>query len=299
MILATSNISKHTPQNKIVPKITKNNSSFNISWVNYPIPKLVFDNIVKELSKNLQYKPFDCDSFECEQVAFINSALIKQYQVTHHWIIDAKMNDILHIYESTKNIQDVINKYRFSPIQLMKRIFKMKGISHDITDSIINQWNSNLSFDDHPHAYEYITKEDYDNLSYAIMNDEYNPETIKKAAQKAKDMELMFIKYFTNCGIKLQTEDDLRKDDNKISSLTPDVLFKSEVYINNRRVHWLEFKSYVGTNIPLFYKSNESQINKYINAFGNGAICFSHSFVETLQFNSMILDASAIKISTI
>ena len=59
---------------------------------------------------------------------------------------------------------------------------------------------------------------------------------------------------------------------------TPDVVLVSELFINGRRVHWIDSKCYYGSACSkIFVKSLKTQSKRYDDALaGPGAIIYKH-----------------------
>jgi len=78
---------------------------------------------------------------------------------------------------------------------------------------------------------------------------------------------------------------------------TPDILFEDEVYINDHRVHWIDYKDYAGTRIDFLYKSNVNQAERYGRRWGPGALCYRWGYLESLSIPMALpLDARALPI---
>ena len=125
----------------------------------------------------------------------------------------------------------------------------------------------------------------------------FNQELITKMAH---DNEKIFVEYINSLGIKFQTQDDLVKLQTAVYGrpvLTPDILFIDEVYINDTRVYWIDFKDYAGTDIRFLYTSNMNQSVKYSEKWGTGAMCYRWSYVNNLDIpGCILLDTTCLKI---
>lgn len=79
--------------------------------------------------------------------------------------------------------------------------------------------------------------------------------------------------------------------------ITPDLLFLDEVYINGVRVHWIDYKDYIGTKIHFLFSSNSGQSGKYTEKWGTGALCYHRGYVEGLVIpGASLLDARSLPV---
>lgn len=76
-------------------------------------------------------------------------------------------------------------------------------------------------------------------------------------------------------GIRFVRQKELEKEQKQEfgkAILTPDFLLLDQVDINGVSCHWIDCKSYYGTNLRLGIKKTEKQMSRYINQWGCGAI---------------------------
>ena len=85
--------------------------------------------------------------------------------------------------------------------------------------------------------------------------------------------------------IKFKTEKILIKEQTEKYGrpiLTPDFLILNELFINNKKINWIDAKNYFGANTILIKKTINNQINKYNKEFGPGAIIFNLGYSSEL-----------------
>ena len=70
---------------------------------------------------------------------------------------------------------------------------------------------------------------------------------------------------------------------------TPDFLILSDLFINDKKINWIDAKNFYGANTFLINKKIKKQVSKYINQYGFGCIMFSLNFSEKLKFNDVLL----------
>lgn len=105
-----------------------------------------------------------------------------------------------------------------------------------------------------------------------------------------EDWENELFQYLDEHHISYVKEENLKSMNTKS---TPDCLLLDELYINGRKVKWIEFKSYYASGLRenwWFTKKIFTQATKYVNEFGEGAIIMKSGFTERLDgsFSSML-----------
>lgn len=281
----------------MIPKITSTTSNgdkiFNIEWKSYPISASVYNSIVSDFKKNVVFDvKFISGDIKQNQRASILSSLIKQYTINNYSRVTSKINEIAALYNKNKDIRALVDIYKYSPLKMMIFILIHNGINERHIESIISNINEYTTYTSHPYAYEFIDQVDYDNIVYSINNDINNQYVAQYNTKLSQIYEDSFVSWLKSAGISLYDETYMRAQK---YTYTPDVLFVDHVNINGKRIHWIDFKSYVGTKIPLLYKSNKAQATKYAAEYGDGAICYQLSYIEDLKFaDTLLLDGSFI-----
>ena len=65
---------------------------------------------------------------------------------------------------------------------------------------------------------------------------------------------------------------------------TPDFLIKSDLYINNYKINWIDGKNFYGSTVPFIKDKIKKQTRKYLNTWGSGSIIFSLGSNENLKY---------------
>ena len=76
--------------------------------------------------------------------------------------------------------------------------------------------------------------------------------------------------------------------------LTPDVLFRSPVFVNGQRVAWVDAKNFYGSGLAMADGKHRTQIEKYTAEWGPGAVVFSGGLSDALRLpdGCLLLDGS-------
>lgn len=138
-----------------------------------------------------------------------------------------------------------------------------------------------------------LTRFDTEQKKIAMLNDIQSPDAQQIGKKNADLFEEVVIKYFRSLGVKLKDEDDLKKE--QIAKYgrpiwTVDLWFADNpIHINGHKVHWIECKNYMFTDVKLFQRSVTKQVTKYHEQWGPGAVVFSHGSVIPLNVDGVLL----------
>jgi hypothetical protein len=137
-----------------------------------------------------------------------------------------------------------------------------------------------------------LNKHDLKQLDLAIENDIYALIDNSVVLSESINYELELQKFLDKHNILYKTQDQLVEEQTQkygrpIS--TPDFLIKSDLYINNIKINWIDAKNYYGANISFIKYSINKQILKYNKNYGNGCIIFKLGFNDELNFNNTLL----------
>ncbi len=275
--------------------IKLNNSSL-------PIP----NNIEKYIIKIINKKPYLCYSKMTDEelkyihnqiiekfnydinkniILSIRASYIKNYMINNHKNININGKKILSDYKNNINILEISTRYDVSPLNLLRFIFNNK-YSKKIT-YLINHKNL-------------LSKYDLTQLNLAIENDIYalidNSIVLKESIKYELDIQ----KFLDYKNVKYKTQDELVEEQTKLYGrpiCTPDFLIKSELYIDNIKINWIDAKNYYGADISFIKKSINKQVLKYNQKYGFGCIIFKLGFNDKLNVNNtLLLDNSLIEV---
>jgi Protein of unknown function TPD sequence-motif len=138
-----------------------------------------------------------------------------------------------------------------------------------------------------------LTKYDLAQKKIAMLNDIQSPYSQILGRKNADKFEEKVIKFFKKKGVRLKTEEDLKKDQIEKYGRpiwTVDLWFADNpIKINGHTVHWIECKNYMYTDVGLFQRSVLKQVTKYREQWGTGAIVFSHGFTVPITVPGVLL----------
>lgn len=189
-------------------------------------------------------------------------------------------------YETT-NITDLAAKYDVPPLLLLRVILIDRGYSSTALYHVYKDGSPE----------KYLHDRDLKQYYMASENDITDIKHQRKVGTRAAAAEKRFVDAFRETGVNIKTQDDLVQEQMKKygrAVLTPDLLPVDTVYINGKRVNWIDFKSYTLLPNTFIFSSLISQAEKYNKEFGPGAFVFEFGAPNIKIRNTMILTCDAI-----
>ena len=264
-----------------IKKIPNNIEKFIINHINFNPPNCYKKPSNQELrayndlfiNENIQKYNINLNTILSIRSSFVKEKIIKN----HHKLVQ-KISKILDDYENNNDILFISKKYDGSPLNILRLIFNQK---YEISPKNLFK-NPSL-----------LNKHDKKQLKIAIENDDFgliNQDNILKESELfEKDIENILIKN----KVIFKTQNELIEEQKiKFGNpiCTPDFLIESKFIINNISINWIDAKNFYGSNTSFIKKSIEKQTEKYIKAFGEGAIIFKYGFNEEIEkINDKIL----------
>lgn len=190
--------------------------------------------------------------------------------------------NIKEIEKSINNNENIINlslKYRNSPLNIIRVLFQLYYKKQTIKKLFNNPQLIDIK---------------YKNIfNIAIKNDDYALVNQKEIIEKAIDYEHKIEELLKENNIKYKTQEELTEEQKKEYGkpiATPDFLIMSEMYINNKKINWIDAKNFYGENDKFILKSLLEQNERNNKMFGNGCFIFNLGFNQELvdKYNLLV-----------
>ena len=215
--------------------------------------KSIYPNISKELLESMKS-------------SYIKTNLLIQYA-------HAKLNSTMISEEySNTNILKLSEKYKISPINIFRLVLKHRGFDNQSIRNLINNPEALNDYD----SKQFELACEYDNYSFVDED-----EILKKSLEYEKKIE----KILQNNNIKYETQEELveqQKNEFGKPISTPDFLIKSDLFINNIKINWIEVKNFYGANNNFVVGKIKKQISKYNKNYGTGCLLFKYGYCSKL-----------------
>lgn len=215
----------------------------------------------------------------------IRSAYINDRELTNIIHYKKNKNNIINDYYKVNNIFSLSKKYDVSPIRIIKLLLKHHHVSSLNIKKIfilVSKKKYDIIKKKYPFNINFLK-----NIKKVIDNDIFNTITqdiIKEYANKFEKK----VEYSIDNVYKLKYKNEAQLiEEQKIKYgrpiLTPDIYLLSDLYINNKKVNWIDAKNYYGAATKIIIKNLKKQINKYYDKLGSGAIIFSLGYSSELN----------------
>jgi hypothetical protein len=290
---------RHHEIPKIVVNMTKDESGakiFNITWpVKYVrgdvisgLYKYLYElNEFGALSKNVRSDLRSKYNLTEDVIDLLHRTMCAQKAIEARPRLSKILRNAVDEYDKT-NINNLSQKYNVPPLMLLRSILIEKGYSSTVLYHVYTQRAQPEKFLQGRDLKQYYLASDHDISDVKSQQD---------AGKRAEAAELEFVRKFGAIGAAFKTQEELTKEQVEKfgrAVVTPDVLLSDILYINGKRVHWIDFKSYMLMPNTFIYTSLIKQANRYNAEFGSGAFVFLHGTPNVNIHNTLLLSTNAL-----
>ena len=232
-----------------------------------------YSNITNEIIKkvrDINYK------ITLELLNSMKSSIIKNNMIIQYSSLKANNTQIAEDYVKT-NVLNLSKKYNASPINIIRVIFIHRGLTNkDIRKLFFNPERMN----------------DYDKKQFdlAVQYDNFGFVDENKILELSIKFELEIEDLLKKNNVVYKTQKQLTNEQYKDGNVysTPDFLILSDLYIDNKKVNWIDAKNYYGMYNNFVIKNIKKQTEKYIKLHGNGCIIFKYGFSSKIKFDNIV-----------
>lgn len=283
----------------IISQIKQNDYKEVLRWVNYFDFSL--DTPAKIITVKSMINHYKLKISPEQAISILRSANTNRIMHKISWINDKNLpsyekniTKMVSSYDNGNSIVCLTHKYGLPPLTILKEILLFKETTKfketkETNNDKIDNLRRLFSGKSHNNP---LSGRDLHEYFLAEQNDATSPFNQRINSEKSKRNEDIFVSYFAN--IKHKTEDDLRKEYLERESgeklLTPDILFLEDVFINDVKIHWIDYKDYAGTPLSPMWSSCREQAKKYAEKWGKGAICYRFSYVEGMELDPALIE---------
>jgi hypothetical protein len=215
----------------------------------------------------------------------IRSAYMNERELINHRSFNKYKKIIIKDFFKYNDIFKVSKKYDFSPIKILKYILQYHKLSKNNIILILHL-SAKKEYKTIKKKFPFNDKF-LQNIKKVIDNDVFNTISQDKIKQYADAFERKLEYAVDNVyKIKYKTEGQLVIEQTETYGrpiLTPDILLLQDLYINNKKINWIDAKNYYGANTILIKKNLTKQIDKYYDKLGSGAIVFNLGYSSKLE----------------
>lgn len=205
----------------------------------------------------------------------IRNIVMKEKIIRAYGRMNRNIGKISMDFTST-SILELSAEYDFPPLNLLRGILLFRGYSPTDIYEVFTGRKSPTTI---------LRDRNLEQYKLAVKNDAESSFNQSEIAKIAADNERAIVSWFNSIGISMKNQEDLVAEQQREygrAVATPDILFLEPVYVNDVRVHWLDFKDYVGTEIPFIFNSNVDQASRYVEKWGPGVMCYRGGVVDNV-----------------
>jgi transposase-like protein len=283
-----------------LPKEMEAPRTFQLQWEVNPVPLKAEEKVAGWVVKRGEYgwladervdeiaEKVVTEAMTVDQALSLRSALLQQKTVYSHHKLKRKARAIAQQYRNGSSVIELSKEHDFSPMNLFRAVLEANGWSK----SQIKERLRNPSQLKERERREFEEAEAVDRVASVDQSE---------TQLKADLFEDILADWFEAQGIRLRRQPEMVKEQSEALGRpvrTPDLLFLDHVYINGQPVAWIDAKHFYGADVEFQRKKMKKQMNRYIDAWGSGAIMFRHGFCDNLYMPGVLmLDAGPIDLS--
>jgi hypothetical protein len=263
------------PISDVIEKFIIKNLNKRAPMIYSKISEKELDGIYRKTVNNF---PDSKDELSTDLIKSMRNSWTRNHMIKYNKNLYKNSKKIISDYNKKKlNVLQICKSYDVSPLNLLREIFDRK-YHKKLSKLIINP--------------EILSEYDLIQLNLAIENDVYALIDQSQIQKDSEKFELDIKKILDQNNIKYKTQEELVVEQIKNHGMpinTPDFLIKSDLYINGRKINWIDAKNFYGSNVPFVSDKIKKQTEKYVKTWGPGSIIFSLGFNEKLHYNNIIL----------
>jgi hypothetical protein len=263
------------PISDVIEKFVIKNLNKRAPMIYSKISEKELDGIYRKTVNNF---PDSKDELSTDLIKSMRNSWTRNHMIKYNKNLYKNSKKIIGDYNKKKlNVLQICKSYDVSPLNLLREIFDRK-YHKKLSKLIMNP--------------EILSEYDLIQLNLAIENDVYALIDQSQIQKDSEKFELDIKKILDQNNIKYKTQEELVVEQIKNHGMpinTPDFLIKSDLYINGRKINWIDAKNFYGSNVPFVSDKIKKQTEKYVKTWGPGSIIFSLGFNEKLHYNNIIL----------
>jgi len=226
-----------------------------------------FKNLYYSLNEPRDLKRMASKGYDERLIETIYTQKVSRDVKRRFHMMKAKAPSLLREWKSGSTLMDMSRKYQFSPILLAMMVFQEDGIGKKGFWELIR--HPELADD------ERLTMD----LIDVVENDYvYSPWANDRQRERGEWGEGLLWDWLDDQSIEYQTEDDMRDQGGK----TPDCLLKDPLYLDGKKICWIESKASFGDSTEFKFNSRK-QLIPYTELFGPGVVVYWTGHLDAME----------------
>ena len=285
-----------------IPKEIEEPRLFSFEWSNNPVALKTESTLASKVVRKGEFgwlpdervaeigTMVDNLDMTLEQALSLRSALLQQKTVYSHGQLQARGKALIRLYRDGVGIVDLSKRFDFPPMNIFRLILKEMGWSK----SRIKETLRAPSRFKERERNEFEAAEAADRVSHVDQSETH---------VRADLFEEILADWFEDQGVRVRRQPEMVKEQMKEHGRpvnTPDLLFLDHVEINGEPVAWIDAKHFYGADVDFQRKKIVKQANRYVEAWGQGALVFRHGFCANVHIpGTVLLDCGPLDLSAL
>lgn len=255
------------------PRVVPTTPSWKIIIPDKPILRATYDRAAKSVRAGRDYsdRQHSAPGVTDHVATHIRRIVLKEKIISRQAELRKITPDLARRYTAGDNIAQLATEFDHSPLAVFRAV-----VGHHVDTTK-------------------LAGRDLEQFREASALDAESAVVQRRIADEAATAENEFVAKLRSLGVGMRTQDDLVAEQVAAygrAVCTPDVLFTDKVWVNGRRIFWIDFKNYTATPARFLLESNRDQAGRYFARFGPGALAYGAGVVAGVTTGAMMLDAS-------
>ena len=274
--------------------------TIHIDWPVNPIPIDVQKSVGKKIVKRGEFgwlKEEEVDEIAeiisdfpltLEQALSLRAAINQEKSVySHHRIMNRK-KELKRRYDNGTDILELAKIVDGPPVNVFRAILSARNYGKNRIKTLLKEPGR-------------MNERDQEQFQIAEEADRVSNVDQTETHIAADLFEELLCNHFESLGVRFRQQEELVKEQVESEGRpvrTPDLLFLDDVRINGIPCAWIDAKHFFGSALSFPRKKTQKQVNRYTEAYGQGAIIYRHGFCDGLNLlGAQKLDAGPVDLS--
>ena len=237
----------------------------------------IYNKVINKFKLSTSSTCIGLPKYFCPEIILsIRANLMRSHMICNHKKVVSLGPMIINDYNNGIGVLELSSKYDGSPLNILRLVYASK-YKKKLTQLI----KSN----------KFLSSKDTTQLDLAILNDLYALINQDKVLKKSTEFEQSIQEILDKLSVKYKTQEQLTQEqieETDKATNTPDFLILDDLWINGKKINWIDAKNFYGLNTQYLKKRIKHQTKKYIDAWGTGSIIFSLGFSSELMIPGIL-----------
>ena len=276
--------------------------TIKIEWPVNPVPIEVQKSVGKRVVKRGEFGFLSDEGVEeiaeiikeypitLEQALSLRAAINQEKSVySHHRIMNRK-KELKRRYDNGADILELAKIVDGPPVNVFRAILSARNFGKSRIKNLLKEPKK-------------MNERDREQFQIAEESDRVANVDQTETHLAADLFEEILCDHFESVGVRFRRQSELVKEqiaEEGRPIRTPDLLFLDDLRINGIPCAWIDAKHFFGSALSFPRKKTQKQVDRYTEAYGQGAIIYRHGFCGGLNLRgAQKLDAGPVDLSVL